>query len=340
VHEVVDAARRNDLFPGGGPVVVAVSGGPDSVCLLHALTEARRLLKIRPICVHVDHRLRRDSAEDARYVRRQAERLSLPFELKTATSRPGPGQSLEAWARGVRYAALAEAAETRRATAVAVGHTADDQAETVLLALVRGGGLEAVSAMAPATTWDAPGGAVRIVRPLLDVTRAETEAFCRSLGLRPRQDPHNRDPAFLRAAVRNRAVPALEEALGRPVREALARTAAHLRDDAALLDALAEEASERVVRRTPGGLALRADRLIALPGPLAGRVVRRALYELGVVPSSETVEAVLDLASGRPGRKVSLAGGAGAHRDREAVRLVGHPGADDQPGAAREPGQR
>ncbi len=301
--------------------MVAVSGGPDSVCLLYALTEARRLLKIRPICVHVDHRLRPDSAEDARYVRRQAERLSVPFVLERADSRPGAGESIEAWARGVRYAALADVAARCRAAAVAVGHTADDQAETVLLALIRGGGLEAVSAMAPATPWDTASGAVRIVRPLLAVTREETEACCRALGLRPRQDPHNRDPAFLRVAVRSRAIPALEESLGRPVREALARTASHLREDAELLDALAEEASGRVVRGTADGLSLRAARLSTLPGPLASRVVRRALYGIGVLPTAETVSAVLDLAAGRPGRQVSLADGASARRDRDAVRL-------------------
>jgi tRNA(Ile)-lysidine synthase len=293
------------------------------VCLLQALTEARRLLRIRPICVHVDHRLRTDSAEDARYVRRQAERLSVPFILERADSRPGAGESVEAWARGVRYAALADVAARCRAPAVAVGHTADDQAETVLLAMIRGGGLEAMSAMAPASTWDAPTGAVRIVRPLLDVTRDETEACCRALGLRPRRDPHNRDPAFLRVAVRARAIPALEEALGRPVREALARTAAHLREDAELLDALAEDAFGRVVRGTAEGPSLRAARLSTLPGPLASRVVRRALYDLGVLPTAETVAAVLDLAAGRPGRRVSLPGRASARRERDTVLLIG-----------------
>jgi tRNA(Ile)-lysidine synthase len=331
VHEVIDAARRHDLFPGGGPVVVGVSGGPDSVCLLRALAEARRLLRISPFCVHVDHRLRRDSAEDARYVRRQAERLSVPFVLERAPSRPAPGESVEAWARGVRYAALAGVAARQGAAAVAVGHTADDQAETVLLAMVRGGGLDAVSAMAPITTWHGPNGAVRIVRPLLGVTRDQTEACCRALGLRPRRDPHNLDPAFLRVAVRTRAIPALEEALGRPVGEALARTAAHLRGDADLLDALAEEAAGRVVTRTPHGPSLDSDTLVALPGPLGSRVVRRTLYDVGVSPSAENVDAVLDLAAGRPGRRVSLAGGASARRGRDSVQLSGPPRAPEPP---------
>jgi tRNA(Ile)-lysidine synthase len=241
---------------------------------------------------------------------------------------------VEAWARGVRYDALADAAAACGASTVAVGHTADDQAETVLLAMLRGGGLEAVSAMAPAAAWESPRGIVRVVRPVLDVTRAETEACCRALGLRPRRDPHNVDPAFLRAAVRARGIPALEEAVGRPVRQALARTAAHLREDADLLDALAEEASAAVVRRTSSGLSLRAARLAALPRPLASRVVRRALYGVGVLPTIETVDAVLDLAAGRPGRRVSLAGGAAARRERDVVRLGSTEGpARTRPGA-------
>src|SRR5207247_6718452 len=139
------------------------------------------------------------------YGRGPARRLGIPFDVRRAGSRPARGESMEAWARTVRYEALTEVLEETGGGVAAVGHTADDQAETVLLALLRGGGLEAIGGMKPVT------GAV--VRPLLETTRQETEAFCRSLRLRPRRDPMNQDPAFMRVAVRTRAIPYLERAL-------------------------------------------------------------------------------------------------------------------------------
>jgi tRNA(Ile)-lysidine synthase TilS/MesJ len=207
---------------------------------------------------------------------------------------------------------MAAAREEAGAERAAVGHTADDQAETVLLAVLRGGGLDAVAAVRPVTRT--------IVRPLLEVRRDETAAFCRSLGLRPRHDPMNDDPAFMRAAIRSRVIPLLEEALGRGVAEALARTAAVLQGDAALLDALADQA-EATVFRGSDRTGLRADVLLALPRPLASRVVVRAIRALGGSPDAAHVEAVLALAAKPPGRRAPLPGGLAARREREYVRL-------------------
>src|SRR5207244_960416 len=142
------------------------------------------------------------------------------FVLREARSRPARGQSVEAWARTVRYEALTAVVEERGGGVAAVGHTADDQAETILMALLQGSGLEAMAGMRPV---DRP-----LVRPLLEITRTETEAFCRSLGLRPRRDPMNRDPARTRVSIRTGLLPAAETALGRNVRAAIARAGAHL----------------------------------------------------------------------------------------------------------------
>lgn len=296
-------------------VVVAVSGGPDSVCLLHALVRLRRLLRIRLVCAHVDHGLREGSDRDAAYVRAQAARMGVPFVLRRAAGRPARGESVEAWARTVRYEALAEVREEAGAAAVAVGHTRDDQAETVLLALIRGGGLEALAGMRPVS------GAV--VRPLLDVTREETAAFCRSLGLRPRHDPMNDDPAYLRVAIRTRVIPALEAAAGRGLRPALSRTAANLRADADLIEVFVERAADATIARDgpDGDVLLAADGLEALARPIAARVVRRALFAAGVLPEADHVDAVLDLAAKPPGRRRSLPGGLVARRERGYVRL-------------------
>jgi tRNA(Ile)-lysidine synthase len=302
------------MFDPGSRVLVAVSGGPDSVCLLHTLVRLRRLLRIDPVCFHFDHALRKGSETDAAYVRRQANRLAVPFFLRRATSAPARGESIEAWARTVRYEALTNLLEELGGGMAALGHTADDQAETVLLALLRGGGLQAISGMKPV--------AGALVRPLLETTREETEAFCRSLLLRPRLDPMNEDPAFMRVGIRTRVIPQLEQALGRNLRSTLVRTAVLLRQDAEFLDQLAAAAhSEVVAERGRGGTLLRADRLPALATPIAGRIVRRVLLDLGAVPEAGHIEAVIGLAKARPGRSLTLPGGLLARRDREYVRV-------------------
>ena len=295
-------------------MVAAVSGGPDSLCLLHALWRLRRLLKINLACFHFDHRLRPESAADARYVAEQARKLDIPFVLRAAETRPPRGASVEAWARTERYGAITAVLEELGGGVAAVGHTADDQAETVLLALLRGGGLEAVSGMSPVVR--------PIVRPLIEVDRQATVAFCRALGLRPRRDPMNEDPAFMRSAVRHRLIPALERAVGRNVRTTLVRTATLLRDDAELLHELAARAADDVVTKEGDDTLLRVDALKGLPKPLAGRIVREELLALASLPEASHVESVLSLTSRRPGQKVFLPEGLLAKREREYVRLA------------------
>lgn len=301
------------MFEPNGRVVVAVSGGPDSICLLHSLVRLRRLFRIELAAFHFDHRLRRGSERDAAYVEGQCRKLGLPFMLRHARTKPAKGESVEAWARTVRYEALTDVLEELGGGVAAVAHTADDQAETVLMALLRGGGLEALAGMRPVTR--------PVVRPLLDVTREETTAFCRALRLRPRRDPMNQDPAYMRAAVRARVIPLLEQRLGRGVRQTLIRTGMLLAEDADLLETLAHEAAGRVVEPVAGGRLLRVDALRGLPRPLAARVVRRELLGLGVLPETQSIDAVLDLAEGRPGRRADLRGGLSARREREYVRL-------------------
>jgi tRNA(Ile)-lysidine synthase len=319
-------ARRHGMFEPGDLVIVACSGGPDSMCLLHALHRLRRLFRIRLHVFHFDHRLRADSAADARYVSRQAERLGLPFDLRAADDTPREGQSPEAWARLARYSALQEAATEAGATRAAVGHTLDDQAETVLLGLLRGGGLDAAAGI-PAVASLPPLG-FPACRPLLEVTREETEAFCRSLRLRPRRDPMNADRRFLRARLRHDVLPLLEERVDRGVRAALARTAANLRADAEYLDAVASLAAREITVVGEDDLRLHAERLAALPEPIAARVVRQALRvaaasggEWASDVTSAHVRAVLDLAERRGSRRVDLPSGLLAARAKEYVRI-------------------
>jgi tRNA(Ile)-lysidine synthase len=326
LQQVTSTARRLGMFEAGDLVLVACSGGPDSMCLLHALDRLRRLFRIHLAVFHFDHRLRPDSGADGRYTARQAERLGLPFHLREAHDAPREGQAPEAWARLARYAALHSVAEEAGATRAAIGHTLDDQAETVLLGLLRGGGLDAVAGMPPVGSLPPLG--FPAVRPLIEVLREETEAFCRSLRLRPRRDPMNEDRRYLRARMRHDVLPLLEERVDRGVRATLARTAENVRADAGYLDSVASAAAREVTSVGEDEVRLDAAALAVLPEPVAARVVRQAL-RLAAASSGEWwsdvrtahVRAVLDLARRRGGRGVDLPGGLLAARTKGYVRI-------------------
>src|SRR4029079_12503943 len=167
--------RAHRMVEPGELVLVAVSGGPDSVCLLYTLHGLRRLFRVKLAVFHFDHRLREDSAADAAYVRRLAERLGVPFHLRAAEGAPAKGASVEAWATGQRGNAGNDVRREIGASTIAEGHTLDDQAETVLLNLVRGTGIEGLAGIDPR------GPGTGVIQPLLEVTRAQVEAFCRAL---------------------------------------------------------------------------------------------------------------------------------------------------------------
>jgi tRNA(Ile)-lysidine synthase len=300
------------MFARRDVVLVGCSGGPDSVCLLLALLRLRRLFGIRLEVFHFDHGLRDGSAVDAAYVRRLAARLELPFHVRTAGDRPARGQSVEVWARSRRHAAAEEVRADIAAASLALAHTQTDQAETVLMALITGSGdgLAGISAV---------NG--RVIHPLLDVSRAEVEAFCRAIRVRPRLDPTNRDRRYLRNALRLDAIPALERATGREIAAPIARAADVVRLDREALWAEASQVAEALVERTPNGCRLRADALLELPQAIAERVVRRAFQTIDAAWTSADVAAVLDLASGRPGRRRDLTAGLLGERGRVYVAL-------------------
>lgn len=228
---------------GGELILVACSGGPDSLALAAATGFVAPRLGIRAGAVIVDHGLQEGSAQVAAEAARQCSALGLePVLVRRVrvTKSGGP----EAAARTARYRALDAAAEELGARAVLLGHTRNDQAETVLLGLARGSGTRSLSGMAPQNG--------RYLRPLLGLPRAFTLAACAQLGLEPWSDPQNADPAFSRVRVRETVLPLLERELGPGVSEALARTASILREDAELLDRLAAEALAKIV---PGSAA-------------------------------------------------------------------------------------
>jgi tRNA(Ile)-lysidine synthase len=287
------AVRRalRDLAPG--TVLVACSGGADSLALALATRFVAPRLGWRAGLVTVDHQLQPGSSDRAGAVAHWARERGLdPVAVLPAASTGRPGGP-EAAARSARYEALAAAAQRLDAAAVVLGHTRDDQAETVLLALARGAGPRGLAAM-PAISWRAwsPNAAIGAtsdqdrqvawVRPFLDLTRAQTRDACRALGLDWWDDPHNADPAYARSRVRATALPALVAALGDRVVDNLARTARQLAADNAALDALA--AAALAAARTPDGLSVSALR--DHPGAIRTRALHAWARELGASGSA------------------------------------------------------
>ena len=278
VAEVRLAVRRALADVGAGELVlVACSGGADSLALAAATSfEAPRLRDggVRAGAVTVDHGLQEGSAHRADQLALVLRGLGLePVEVVTVSSTDGAGP--EDAARRARYAALDETASRLGASAVLLGHTRDDQAETVLLGLARGSGARSLAGMVPRSG--------HYLRPLLDLPRSVTRAACDASDLMPWDDPHNKDPAFARARVRHEALPALESALGPGVSDALARTAALVRDDVDALDSWAEQAWAEV---SAGGEGLSCDALAALPAAVRTRVLRRAALGAGCPPGT------------------------------------------------------
>jgi tRNA(Ile)-lysidine synthase len=291
---VTELLARCEFPATGTKVACAVSGGADSLALLVLAVEAG----CEVTAIHVDHGLRPGSAAEADVVRRAADRFGARFRAVAVTVAPGP--NVEARARAARYAALPPDALT--------GHTADDQAETVLLNLLRGAGLDGLAGMAPGR------------RPLRRLRRRETRDLCAALGLEPVADPTNDDPAFRRNRVRHELLPLLDAIAQRDVVPVIARQADGARADAAVLDELAAALDPTDARA-----------LAAAPEALARRAVRAWLRESGPggperhPPDAAATERVLAVARGEA-VACELAGGWRVARSRGRLRLEGPEG--------------
>ncbi len=285
-------------LPDAGPWAVALSGGPDSLALIAAAAPLRPTTALI-----VDHGLQDGSAAVADEARRAALALGcvaaevIAVRVGDAAAHGGP----EAAARAARYAALRA---HRGGAPVLLGHTLDDQAETVLLGLGRGSGPRSLAGMRP---FDPPWG-----RPLLGLRRADTAAACAEAGLTPWADPHNTDPRFTRARLRAEVLPLLEEVLGGGVAEALGRTATALREDTDLVDALAEQALPTVT--ADGGLAVAA--LAALPASVRRTVLRRWLRDGGAQRLTDRQLRAVDLLVTDWRGRGGVAVGSALHRQR------------------------
>lgn len=253
--DLIERVRATGLLPAGAPAVVLLSGGRDSVCLLDVAVRLAGAAVVSAL--HVNYGLRAESGDDEAHCRALCDELGVPIEVHVAR-RPEDAGNLQAWARDLRLTAGASLAAARGAR-LATGHTATDQAETILYRLAASPGRRALLGMA------ARDGL--LVRPLLAVSRDETAAHCAARGLAWREDASNADPAYARNRARAGLVPALREL--HPAAEAnVVRTAELLRDEAAVLD-------EVVATALAGRDHIAIDHLAALPPALARLVVRR-----------------------------------------------------------------
>jgi tRNA(Ile)-lysidine synthase len=275
IAAVRHAVRRGlaDLEPGAR-LVVACSGGADSLALASATVFEGREQGWYVVGATVDHGLQEDSASRATVVVGQLATLGVDETVTARATVDAPGLGPEAAARAARYPLLDQIRESFEAEVVLLGHTRDDQAETVLMGLARGSGGRAIAGMRRAFE--------HYRRPLLDVSHDDTVTACQVEGLEVWDDPHNADPSYTRVRVRQRVLPVLEDELGPGVVEALARTADQLRPDMELLDAYAAVARAEVT--DADGLSV--DGLTALDQPIRTRVLRQAAVDAGA-PSGE-----------------------------------------------------
>jgi tRNA(Ile)-lysidine synthase len=272
VAEVRLAVRRALTgLPSGATVLVALSGGADSLALAAATAFEGPKLGLRAVSLTVDHGLQDGSTDAAAAAAATAGRLGL--DARVVRVEVGAEGGPEAAARRARYAALADGARAVGADAILTGHTLDDQAETVLLGLARGAGATSLQGMAEASDLDG----FPLLRPLLTVRRATTRAACAAEGLDPWEDPHNADLRYARVRARQKVLPILESELGPGIAEALARTAAQLREDAEAFDEMIDETIEDIVEHAEAGISVSAAALAANPAALRHRIIRHVV---------------------------------------------------------------
>jgi tRNA(Ile)-lysidine synthase len=331
IKEKVKATiQRYALISPGDRVLVGVSGGPDSVALLHLLYDLREELELRLEVAHLQHGIRgAEAQEDARFVAELAQKLGLPFHLKEVNLRQiksaaGKG-NLEALARAERYRFFEAVARERNLGKIATAHTQDDQAETVLMWLLRGSGLKGLGGMPPTHQLDGTNiesaSCPVVIRPLLGVSRTEIEEYLNERHLTFRLDRSNQDLSFLRNWIRLKLIPQLKEKMDRNLPSRLAQQAELIREEDDLLDALANAAIDEI--RTAEGM----NRGSLLKH---SKAMQRRLLRLWIEATRghlrgldfQHIEALLDLiADGPPQGRLSIPGGWQLVKEYETLRL-------------------
>ena len=302
--------ERHALCPSGSSVLIGLSGGSDSVALLFLLRELAENgnFSIAGLA-HLNHELRSTAPRDEAFCRELAARLNLRIVVKNEDVKGyarGRNLSVEDAARRIRYDFMEQAADVLGANRIAVGHTQDDQAETFLLKLIRGAGLTGLAGIHPRRG--------RVIRPLLDVARADLRSYLAERGERWIEDESNDDLENPRNRIRHVVLPELDCAASGPTRPAIARAAGLMREDAEWLDELATRRYTELVAEMPDGVTIEASALRAEPPPLRRRVLLKALRtaadgrEIGLDHVESAMAALAGTAGGAdiPGGRVEL----------------------------------
>jgi tRNA(Ile)-lysidine synthase len=307
--------RNNSLIHKESKLVVAVSGGPDSVCLLLVLMKLRDELRIDLHIAHLNHKLRDvESDNDAEYVSKLARKLDLPAtidELDVGEYRTKHGGTEEEAAREARYDFLARTAKSVGAGAVAVGHTRDDNVETILMHLIRGTGTRGLRGLQPVIRWKYSGGTVEVLRPLLEISRDQTTSYCRANGYEPRVDSSNRSLAPLRNRVRHQLIPLLESYNGQ-VGEALLRNARIAGDELDFLDMASGELWGSVARQRKDMVVLDKNGFRALPPALQRHLLRQSIEKIAdnlKDIEERHIESIVNALDLQAGKRITLPGG-------------------------------
>jgi tRNA(Ile)-lysidine synthase len=324
---VLEYIRRREVFRPGESVVAGLSGGPDSTALLVIFSRLQGELGLCVTAAHFDHglRCREEAAEDFAFANQVCRELGVPLVSgrgNVAARGRRSGETIEEAARNLRYRFLGGEAKRLNASVIAVGHTMDDQAETVLLHILRGSGLDGLAAMQPRCPWPF-GRGPDIARPLLELTRRDTERYCRESGIEPRRDPTNDLPVATRNRVRRELMPVLRSFNPR-VAEALSRLAEAAAADAAFIADFADSAW-RLLASRDGNAVVLDKKLGKLPRVVIVRILLRAFREVsgGDAEINSAHLRRLVEAVERPRMRMSLPGGIVAVVNAEHLRIRG-----------------
>jgi tRNA(Ile)-lysidine synthase len=313
-ERVLGFIQQHQLI-SGKKLVVAVSGGPDSVCLLHILTKLQKKLKVRLQVAHLNHQLRGvESEADADYVADLARQLGIPATIEAWDVKGYQAQkhlSLEEAAREVRYSFLTDVARSIGANQVAVGHTRDDHIETILMHLIRGTGTRGLRGLQPATELKSKAGSIVVIRPLLEVSHQETEDYCQSHELKPRRDASNLSLSPLRNKIRHQLL-LLLKSYNPGIAQALLRTGQIAGDDITFLDKEVAQLWNKVAQEEEKAVILDKEKFDQLP-PTLKRYLLRASAEklLGSAKDIEMrhIEEMMAALTKPSGKRLNLPGG-------------------------------
>jgi tRNA(Ile)-lysidine synthase len=314
-QRVLGFIKQHHLVSGGEKLLVAVSGGPDSVCLLHILVKLQEELKVKLHVAHLNHQLRgAESDADADYVSGLARNFGIPAAIERRDVigyQARQHLSLEEAAREVRYSFLAQVARAIGAGRVAVGHTRDDHIETILMHLIRGAGTRGLRGLQPYTEWNQETGSLIIIRPLLEISHQETEDYCQSYNLKPRLDASNLSLSPLRNRIRHQLLPLLQSYNPR-IAETLLRTGRIASEDIDFLDKEIARLWNRIAQQRGETITLDKERFDQLP-PALKRYLLRASAEklLGSAKDIEMrhIEEIMATLGKPAGKRLSLPGG-------------------------------